>query len=68
MTTQDKISEKMFDFMDAVNELNKQINAEVNHGSELTAENRKDFMDFFGTRLNKVNQEWQNLKTNIQNL
>lgn len=50
-----------------VNELNKQINAEYNHGSGFgTKALQKDFVEYFDTFFKKANEAYEQLKNIIQ--
>lgn len=53
----------MTELQDNINELNQQINAQVNHGEDITTPERKqDFTDFFDPRVQAVQTAYNKLK------
>ena len=58
----DKANDEFQEFVNAVNELNKQVNAELNHGVGFrTSENRKDFKVFFSGKVRDVQSRFHNM-------
>jgi len=59
---------KLFDLQESINELNQQINAELNHGQEITAQNKQEFIDFFDPKITAVTTRYQKLKAELQHI
>ena len=54
-------------FVEAVNELNRQSNAELNHGPGFdTPEKRREFQEFFDKKVEAVNAAYSQLKEKLK--
>jgi len=55
---------QLFELQKSVNELNVEINAEINHGVGFDGKEKdKEFIEYFDTFFNKVNEEYNKMKS-----
>ena len=58
--------DRLCEIQDAVNSLNKQVNAQVNHGDAVTPENTQDFIDYFDLFFNNVHFKYEKFKAALK--
>jgi hypothetical protein len=68
MENRDKIENTFEKIVKAVNDLNEEVNAEMNHGVGFeTKENREDFIKYFDAKFNEVSKQYFYLKVLLEN-
>jgi len=63
--TAEKSFEKLCKIQDAINELNQEINAQVNHGDTIIACNAEEFADYFDKLFYTVHYKYENFKKDL---
>jgi len=64
----DKLYNSFNKVVESVNQLNKEVNAELNHGVGFeTKENREDFIKYFDDKFTDIVTKYSALKVMLQN-